>query len=154
MSGNVDRPLSFVISIIKELNALVIYGVAILAVCMLIGVVLGDYLGILMGVNANVGGVGIAMLFLVLLIDHLKKKGMLNPKSEQGMAFWSAMYIPIVVAMTAQQNVVGAIEGGPLAILAGISATLVSFALVPLLSRIGKDKYDSLKQEEEFKKAN
>ncbi len=29
------------------------------------------------------------------------------------------MYIPIVVAMAANQNVVGAIEGGPLALLAG-----------------------------------
>ena len=47
------------------------------------------------------------------------------------------MYIPIVVAMAASQNVVAAVGGGMLALLAGAGAVLVSFALVPVLSRIG-----------------
>lgn len=47
------------------------------------------------------------------------------------------MYIPIVVAMAAQQNVVAAVSGGPVAVLAGTLAVVVSFALVPLISRIG-----------------
>ena len=37
----------------------------------------------------------------------------------EGVVFWSAMYIPIVVAMAAQQNVVAAVAGGRLALLAG-----------------------------------
>ena len=45
---------------------MVIYGVALLAVCMLVGVLLGELLGELIGVQANVGGVGIAMLLLIL----------------------------------------------------------------------------------------
>ena len=44
---------------------MVIYGVALLAFCMLMGVFLGDLLGQLLGVQANVGGVDIAMLLLI-----------------------------------------------------------------------------------------
>jgi len=57
--------------------------------------------------------------------------------------FWSAIYIPIVVAMAAQQNVYGALSGGPMAILAGTAAVAVAFALVPVLSRVGQKKSDS-----------
>ena len=46
------------------------------------------------------------------------------------------MYIPIVVAMAARQNVAAAADGGMLALVAGIAAVLVSFALVPVISRL------------------
>lgn len=46
---------------------MVIYGVALLAFCYLTGVFLGDILGAALGVKANVGGVGFAMLFLIIL---------------------------------------------------------------------------------------
>jgi malonate transporter MadL subunit len=116
---------------------LVIYGVAILAGCMIGGLFLGDLLGQLIGVEANVGGVGIAMLIMIFLSDRLRRVGKLKPLTEQGILFWSAIYIPVVVAMAAKQNVLAAIEGGPAAILAGTVAVLVSFALVPVLSRVG-----------------
>ena len=115
---------------------MVIYGVAILAFCMLSGVTIGSYIGSIMGINTNIGGVGIAMLVLVLFLDLLKNKGMINRKSEKGLEFWSAMYIPIVIAMTLKQNVVGALDGGAVAIIAGVSAVVVSFILVPVLSSI------------------
>ena len=38
---------------------MIIAGVALLAACTLIGVYLGDLLGIALGVKANVGGVGL-----------------------------------------------------------------------------------------------
>jgi malonate transporter MadL subunit len=41
---------------------MIIFGVALLSICMLIGVIVGDALGGLMGVEANVGGVGVSML--------------------------------------------------------------------------------------------
>ena len=116
---------------------MVIYGVSILAGCMLGGLFLGDLLGQLMGVQANVGGVGIAMLLMIFLSDRLRSAGKLKPLTEQGILFWSAIYIPVVVAMAAKQNVLAALKGGPAAILAGTGAVLVSFALVPVLSRIG-----------------
>ena len=116
---------------------MVIYGVSFLAACMLAGLVLGELLGQLIGVQANVGGVGIAMLLMILLSDRLRKAGRLKPLTEQGILFWSSIYIPVVVAMAAKQNVLAAVKGGPAAILAGVGAVLVSFALVPVLSRIG-----------------
>jgi malonate transporter MadL subunit len=116
---------------------LVIYGVSILAACMIFGLFLGEVLGQLIGVQANVGGVGIAMLLMILLSDRLRRAGKLNPLTEQGILFWSAIYIPVVVAMAAKQNVLAAVEGGPAAILAGAGAVVVSFALVPVLSSVG-----------------
>lgn len=115
-----------------------IYGTALLSSCLLAGLVLGKILGILIGVEANVGGVGIAMLFLILACDRLHRSGRLPPPSAQGILFWSYIYIPIVVAMAASQNVIAAIEGGTLALVAGVSVVVISFALVPLISRLGR----------------
>jgi len=44
------------------------------------------------------------------------------------------MYIPVVIAMAASQNVLGALTGGPLAIVAGIAVVFISWICVPLLS--------------------
>lgn len=117
---------------------MVIYGVALLSICLLSGVFLGDLFGKFLGIDANVGGVGIAMLMLILLVEYLKKKDKLKTQTQEGLSFWSAMYIPIVIAMSAQQNVVAALDGGPLAITAGAAAVLISWAAVPALSKGGK----------------
>jgi malonate transporter MadL subunit len=117
---------------------MVIYGVALLALCSLAGLLIGEVLGGLLGVKANVGGVGFAMLLLISLTERLTKRGLFKPISSSGIAFWSSMYIPIVVAMAAQQNVLGAIKGGPLAFLAGMVGVALSFAMVPLLTRLGQ----------------
>ena len=119
---------------------MIIYGVAFLALCTLIGLFIGELLGKLLGVPANVGGVGIAMLLLIFIGSYLNKRGLITAKSEQGVEFWSAIYIPIVVAMAAQQNVVGALHSGPMAILAGLTAVGIAFALVPVLDRLGRKK--------------
>lgn len=117
---------------------MVIYGVALLSFCMLIGVFIGDILGDLIGVQANVGGVGIAMLLLIMLANLSHHRFRLNPITETGIGFWSAMYIPIVVAMAAKQNVVAAVSSGWLAIIAGVAAVAASFAMIPVLARLGK----------------
>ena len=116
---------------------MVIYGVALLAGCMLVGVFVGELLGEWIGVDANVGGVGIAMLLLIVAAAKLRAQGRLRPVSATGVTFWSAIYIPVVVAMAASQNVVAAVRGGSAAVLAGLLAVVVSCALVPVLSRIG-----------------
>jgi malonate transporter MadL subunit len=103
---------------------------------MLVGVFVGDVLGDLIGVQANVGGVGIAML----LSNH---RFHLSAPTEKGVNFWSAMYIPIVVAMAAKQNVIAAISSGWMAIIAGVAAVAVSFAMIPLLDRIHIGEGDS-----------
>ena len=121
---------------------MVIYGVALLAFCMLSGVFVGDLLGELIGVQANVGGVGIAMLLLIVLSNLSHTKFSLGEPTQKGIGFWSAMYIPIVVAMAAKQNVIAAISSGWMAIIAGVAAVAVSFAVIPVLSGIGKGHDD------------
>ena len=114
---------------------MVIYGVGLLAGCMLAGLWAGRLLGHALGVEANVGGVGIAMLLLLFFTQISPKSPALGPISATGVSFWSAMYIPIVVAMAAKQNVVAAVSSGWVAILAGTLAVVASFALVPVLAR-------------------
>jgi len=115
---------------------MIIYGVALLSFCMLAGVFIGDLLGDLLGAQANVGGVGIAMLLLIVLSSLSGKQFQLSEPTAGGIGFWSAMYIPIVVAMAAKQNVVAALTGGWMAIVAGVAAVAVSFAMIPLLDRV------------------
>jgi len=103
---------------------------------MLVGVFTGDLLGQLLGVQANVGGVGIAMLLLIVLSNLSHHQFRLGSMTESGVHFWSAMYIPIVVAMAAKQNVVAAVSSGWMAIIAGVAAVAVSFLCIPLLDRI------------------
>lgn len=117
---------------------MVLYGVAALALCMLAGAAVGELLGVVLGVDANVGGVGFAMIMLILATDWLRRNGKFPKASEQGVLFWSAMYIPIVIAMASTQNVAKAITGGPMAILAGLGALAAGAALVPVVARIGE----------------
>ena len=118
---------------------MIMYGVALLGVCLLVGVFLGELLGQIIGVKANVGGVGISMLLLIFLSHWRPIKEKLADGAASGVLFWNAMYIPIVVAMAAKQNVVGALSGGWLAISAGVTAVVLSFALVPILSKASDD---------------
>src|SRR5256885_14458775 len=87
----------------KETN-MIIYGTALLAVCHLLGIFLGDLLGALIGVKTNVGGVGIAMVLLICARLYMHRHGLMPATTELGVTFWGAMYIPVVVAMAAQQN--------------------------------------------------
>jgi malonate transporter MadL subunit len=127
---------------------MVVYGVALLSLCLLLGTYLGNVLGYLMGIDANVGGVGIAMLLLIILSNLSSKKFAMKPMTESGIHFWSAMYIPIVVAMAAKQNVVAALSSGWLAVIAGVAAVLVSFALVPVITRIGSSSSNATSAKE------
>lgn len=114
---------------------MIIYGVAILSFCYLVGQILGELLGNLLGVQANVGGVGFAMLFLILVNDWFEKKGYLNQKTEEGIQFWSQMYIPIIVAMAASQNVKLAVSSGFLALLLGVIPAMFCFLAIPFLAK-------------------
>ena len=115
-----------------------IYGTALLSICLLCGLIIGQLIGMSMGIEKNVGGVGIAMLLLILLSNRLRKTGHMRQPTRDGVLFWSAIYIPIVVAMAASQNVLKAVSGGAVAIVAGVLVVVVSFAMVPLISRFGE----------------
>ena len=117
---------------------MIIYGTAILAACHLIGVYLGDLLGALISVKANVGGVGIAMMLLIAARIFLHRKGLMPASTEAGVGFWAAMYIPVVVAMASTQNVVAALKGGPVAILAAVLTVLVCVCVISAINRMGQ----------------
>lgn len=117
---------------------MIIYGVALLAICTLAGVILGDLLGVLLGVKSNVGGVGIAMILLIFARLYMQKRGGLSKECELGVGFWGAMYIPVVVAMAAQQNVVTALKGGPVAVLAAVGSVVLCGCTIALISRTHK----------------
>lgn len=113
---------------------MLIYGVSLLAGCYMAGQFLGEILGALLGVKANIGGVGFAMLLLTLSSTWSIQKGWLKKPEQSGITFWSGMYIPIVVAMSSIQNVIAALSGGIVAILGGLTAVILGFLLIPLLS--------------------
>ena len=117
-----------------------IYGVALLAFCFLTGKLIGNYLGVLIGLKNDVGGVGFAMLLLMISYSYFKKKDVVQEMTTQGILFWSSMYIPIIVAMAATQNVKAAISQGPVAVIIGVVVTMTGFLLVPLISKIGQSK--------------
>lgn len=117
-----------------------IYGVAILATCFLAGQFIGTVLGYWMDIPGSMGGVAFAMFFLIIFNEQIKKKGYFEVQTESGIMFWNAMYIPIVIAMSATQNVKVALSGGWVAITVGILATGLCLFLVPLVAKIGLSK--------------
>jgi malonate transporter MadL subunit len=86
-------------------------------------------------VKTNVGGVGIAMILLIFARTYMHKRGLMPQTTELGVTFWGAMYIPVVVAMAAQQNVVAALRGGPVALLAAMGALALCACTIALINR-------------------
>ena len=121
---------------------MIIYGTALLAVSYLLGVFLGGLLGKILGVGDNIGGVAIAMILLIVGKEMLAKKGYLPKSTQFGVLYWAGMYIPIVVAMAAGQNVVAALSGGMVAAVVSVIALTATVFVVRLLNNIGND-YDT-----------
>ncbi|MDN3204438.1 malonate transporter subunit MadL [Algoriphagus sediminis] len=115
-----------------------IYGVAFLALCFLLGQVIGQLLGKAIGIDGNVGGVGFGMLLLVIINDRLGKKYPMLQESKAGIYFWGSMYIPVVIAMSMILNVRAALSGGWVAVIVGIVATGACYFLVPVLTKWSK----------------
>jgi len=123
---------------------MIIYGTALLAVCHLLGIFLGDVLGHALGVKTNVGGVGIAMLLLIVARLYMQKRDILPKLTELGVEYWGAMYIPVVVAMAAQQDMVAALRGGPVAVLSAIGAVAVCAVVIAVINRAERPEEESL----------
>ena len=114
---------------------MIIYGTALLAVCHLLGIVLGDLLGHALGMEKNVGGVGIAMLLLIVIRTALHRRGLLCATSEGGVNYWGAIYIPVVVAMAMTQNVVSALSGGWIAVIAAAGSVIACGLVISFINR-------------------
>ena len=68
-----------------------IYGTALLSICLLGGLIAGKLIGVAMGIDANVGGVGIAMLLLILASGRLQSAGLMAKPTQNGVLFWSSI---------------------------------------------------------------
>lgn len=125
---------------------MIIYGVAILAFSYIVGQLFGEILGNWLGINANVGGVGFSMILLMLLTDWLRKRDLFSLPTQSGIQFWNQMYIPIIVAMAATQNVKLALTSGIITLLVGVIPVIICFAMIPFLSKfIQKSEIEILK---------
>ena len=113
-----------------------IYGVATLAACMLLGTVIGTAFGNLIGAGTEIGSVGFAMLLLILVQ---------KPAFIQGISYWKAMFIPVVIAMTATQDVFHMLSSSIVAIAAGAAAVGFSFLMLFVLHKIDQKKGDEEK---------
>ena len=112
-----------------------IYSLVTLALSMLLGKYIGTCFGTLVGINADVGGVGFAILILLFvgnskLFPFTKRKDFID-----GMIFWKKMYIPVVVAMAASQNVYRMLNSGMVAIVGGAASVAFPFLLLYLLHK-------------------
>lgn len=122
---------------------MLVYGVAILAGCFIVGQMIGEWLGRFLHIDANVGGVGFAMLLLIIVHQWMHKRNWFTPEMESGINFWNKMYIPVIVAMSSIQNVKSAFSSGMVAILAGIIPTVICFLLIPMIAKMSKSKQQS-----------
>lgn len=123
-----------------------IYGVAILAGCFLVGQIMGNAIGTWVNIPGNMGGVAFAMFLLILVNERARKRGLIKEETVSGIQFWNAMYIPVVVALSATQNVRAALSGGWVALVVGVVATGCCLLLVPLLSKMAvkSDDHNSI----------
>jgi len=117
-----------------------IYGVALMAICSLIGVGIGDFLGDLLHVKANLGGVGFAMILLLAARAYLQRNKALSSGIVLGTEFWATMYIPIAVALAATQDVAAAVSSGPMVFVAGFATFLLLALMVGLFSRFDRHR--------------
>ena len=122
-----------------------IYGVATLSACMLLGTVIGTIFGDLIGAGTEVGGVGFAMLLLIFVTNCKKLSFTQKPAFIQGVTFWKAMFIPVVIAMTATQNVFSMLSSSMVAIVAGAAAVGFSFFMLFLLHKLSGGKPEAEK---------
>lgn len=106
-----------------------------LALCMLLGKYIGTCFGTLVGINADVGGVGFAILLLLFVGNSKLFPFTKNQDFKNGMRFWKQMYIPVVVAMAASQNVFRMLNSGMVAIIGGIASVAFPFLLLYLLHK-------------------
>ena len=123
-----------------------IYGVALLAGCMFVGSFIGNLLGLWTGLGSDIGGVGFAMVLLLILTNSKKVNKLLPEGYVKGINFWKEMFIPVIIAMSASQNVVSALDGGVLALVLGVGIVVIMLLLIPVFNMLSpkeaKDEND------------
>lgn len=126
-----------------------IYGVALLAACMFAGSFIGNLLGLATGLNSDIGGVGFAVVLLVLVTNSPKVNKLLPDTYSKGIKFWKEMYIPITIAMAASQNVIGALSGGIVALVLGVGVVFLMMLLIPVICKFASKETEDEETEAE-----
>jgi len=112
------------------------FGTALLAGCYLLGIVAGDALGTLIGVKANVGGVGFAMILLIASLHFVHRRGLMTAGTERGVTFWAALYISVVVVIFEKKNVLVAFKSGIVAVLGAAGSVVVCACMIAVINRV------------------
>lgn len=113
-----------------------IYSLVTLAACMLLGRYIGTLFGALIGIHADVGSVGFAIILLLFVTNSKRFPFIKRQDFSQGMIFWRKMYMPVVVAMAASQNVYHMLTSGMVAIVGGCAAVAFPFFLLFMLHKL------------------
>ena len=121
----------------KNFSDMLVYGVAVLAGCFIIGQITGELFGHLLHIDANVGGVVLPCCCSFSSISGCTGKKLITP-------IWRRASCSGAIC-TSQwwwrcrpQNAKAALSGGGLAVAAGIIPLAACFALVPVIARLGK----------------
>lgn len=121
----------------EGLSEMGVYGFGLIGAFMFAGCFLGNLLGNALGLGSDVGGVGFSMVFLILFQIWLEKKGKtLHKATEGGIRFLSGLYIPVVVAMSMNQDVFSALAHGLVPVLSGTLAVVISLLVIPLVHQL------------------
>ena len=112
-----------------------IFSLVTLSLCMILGKYIGLLLGTLVGIDADVGGVGFAIILLVFVTNSSCFPFTQKKEFIDGVNFWKKMYMPVVVALAATQNVYRMLTSGMVAIVAGSAAVAVPFLILYLLHK-------------------
>ncbi len=112
-----------------------IYGVALLAGCAFVGSFIGELLGALTGLDTDIGGVGFAMILLLVVTNSKIVNRILPEGYTKGIKFWKEMFIPVIVAMSMSQNVASALDDGVLALTLGVGVVVIMLLLIPLFNK-------------------
>lgn len=107
---------------------MIIYGIALVSLCVIIGEFIGISIGYITGLNVDVGGIGIAMILLMLISNYFSSKGYkFHELTETGIKIWSLLYIPIFFAMISKLNVYLAFSSGIIPVLISVFVVLLMF---------------------------
>lgn len=126
-----------------------IYGVALLAGCMFLGSFIGNLLGLWTGLGSDIGGVGFAMILLLLATNSKTVSKILPEGYTKGITFWKEMFIPVIIAMSASQNVTSALDGGVLALVLGVGVVVAMLLFIPVFNKFSSKDAEKSKTEVE-----
>lgn len=101
---------------------------------------MGTVFGDLIGAGTEIGGVGFSMLLLIFVTNSKRFSFTQKPAFIQGVNFWKAMFIPVVIAMTATQNVFSMLSSSMVAIVAGAAAVGFSYLMLFILHKLDQKK--------------